>query len=94
MQRELVTVFGAAGVGKSRLINELLAPSTARGARVTGAVPSYGEGITFWPLGEVVREAAGSATMTPSTTGSSEGNGVAPPDEPLRSWSEWRQPSA
>ncbi len=55
----LVTVIGDAGVGKSRLIREFLTsigdgPLVARGR----CLP-YGEGITFWPLLEIVREAAG-----------------------------------
>ena len=55
----LVTLVGDAGVGKSRLIREFGsgASGTARVAR--GRCLPYGDGITFWPLGEVVREAAG-----------------------------------
>ncbi len=57
----LVTVFGQAGVGKSRLLAEFLhrAPSTA--ARLHGRCLSYGEGITYWPIGEMVRHVAGIA---------------------------------
>ncbi|HEY6068912.1 MAG TPA: adenylate/guanylate cyclase domain-containing protein, partial [Gaiellaceae bacterium] len=55
---ETVAVFGEAGVGKSRLANELLEQAgdvwTLRGR----CLP-YGDGITFWPLVEAVREAAG-----------------------------------
>jgi class 3 adenylate cyclase/tetratricopeptide (TPR) repeat protein len=55
----LVTLVGDAGVGKSRLIREF-ATKAAEGARVArGRCLPYGDGITFWPLGEVVREAAG-----------------------------------
>jgi len=55
----LVTLVGDAGVGKSRLIREFAgrASETARVAR--GRCLPYGDGITFWPLAEVVREAAG-----------------------------------
>jgi tetratricopeptide (TPR) repeat protein len=55
----LVTLVGDAGVGKSRLIREFAARAaeTARVAR--GRCLPYGDGITFWPLAEVVREAAG-----------------------------------
>ena len=46
----LVTVVGDAGVGKSRLVHELL-ERVAVGARVLrGRCLPYGEGITFWPL--------------------------------------------
>ncbi|HSD77013.1 MAG TPA: AAA family ATPase, partial [Solirubrobacteraceae bacterium] len=55
----LATVVGEPGVGKSRLVAELCA-SAAGGARVvSGRCLSYGEGITFWPLAEIVRDAAG-----------------------------------
>ena len=47
---ELVTIMGAAGVGKSRLSTEFLA-GVADGATVlTGQCLPYGEGITFRPI--------------------------------------------
>jgi class 3 adenylate cyclase/tetratricopeptide (TPR) repeat protein len=55
----LVTVFGPAGVGKSRLLGELVRRESARATALRGRCPSYGEGITYWPIGEVVRGAAG-----------------------------------
>jgi class 3 adenylate cyclase/tetratricopeptide (TPR) repeat protein len=51
---ELVTVVGAAGVGKSRLVAELLARVEATVAR--GRCPSYGAGITYWPVVEVLTQ--------------------------------------
>jgi len=52
-----VTVIGEAGLGKTRLVQEF-AGSLGREAHVlTGRCLSYGEGITFWPLREVVRQA-------------------------------------
>ena len=56
---QMVTVFGPAGVGKSRLLHEFLGRASTRARALRGRCLSYGEGITFWPLGEVVREAAG-----------------------------------
>lgn len=55
----LAILTGDAGVGKSRLVRELVtgAQGVARGLR--GRCLSYGEGITFWPIGEIVRTAAG-----------------------------------
>lgn len=55
----LMTVLGPAGIGKSRLAAEL--PSlVGEDARVlTGRCLAYGDGITFWPLHEIVNEAAG-----------------------------------
>jgi class 3 adenylate cyclase/tetratricopeptide (TPR) repeat protein len=55
----LVTVLGAAGVGKSRLVDEVLAGLGGRAAVVRGRCLSYGEGIAWWPVAEVVRQAAG-----------------------------------
>jgi class 3 adenylate cyclase/tetratricopeptide (TPR) repeat protein len=54
----LVTVVGPAGVGKSRLLREFLAREADRISAVRGRCLSYGDGITFWPLGEVIRQAA------------------------------------
>jgi class 3 adenylate cyclase/tetratricopeptide (TPR) repeat protein len=53
----LVTVLGSAGVGKSRLVEEFLGQVDATVLR--GRCLPYGEGITFWPVIEVVRQAAG-----------------------------------
>ena len=54
----LVTVIGDAGVGKSRLVHEVVA-RIAAGARVLrGRCLPYGDGITFWPLREMVGGAA------------------------------------
>ena len=55
----LATVLGPAGAGKSRLIYEFLSETVGRAVALRGRCLSYGEGITFWPLGEVVRQAAG-----------------------------------
>jgi class 3 adenylate cyclase/tetratricopeptide (TPR) repeat protein len=52
----LVTVLGPAGIGKSRLVRELLTASGERASVVVGRCLPYGEGITFWPLVEIVRQ--------------------------------------
>ena len=51
---ELVTVVGDPGVGKSRLVAEALAQIDA--PIVRGRCLSYGEGITYLPVVEVVRQ--------------------------------------
>jgi len=53
---ELVTVVGDAGVGKSRLVAEALAALEPRVVR--GRCLPYGEGITYWPVVEVVKQLA------------------------------------
>ena len=58
-QCRLVTIVGDAGVGKSRLSAELLARIGNRARVVRGACLSYGEGITFWAVAQVVRALAG-----------------------------------
>ncbi|MGI8828407.1 MAG: ATP-binding protein [Candidatus Limnocylindria bacterium] len=54
----LVSILGDAGVGKSRLVSEVIARLGDQAHVLRGRCLSYGEGITFWPLGEVVRQAA------------------------------------
>lgn len=55
----LVTVLGAPGVGKSRLAAELVGSLPAAAATFVGRCRPYGEGVTFLPVAEVVRRAAG-----------------------------------
>ena len=56
---ELVTVLGVAGSGKSRLIRELVGSIASEATVLRGRCLPYGEGITFWPILEMIREAAG-----------------------------------
>jgi class 3 adenylate cyclase/tetratricopeptide (TPR) repeat protein len=63
---ELVTVLGPAGVGKSRLTQEFVAGLGERATVVTGRCLPYGEGITFWPIAELVREAAAISEADPT----------------------------
>ena len=56
---ELVTVVGAPGIGKSRLVREFEARAGRSARFLRGRCLSYGEGGTFWPVAEVVRGAAG-----------------------------------
>jgi class 3 adenylate cyclase len=55
----LFTLLGAAGIGKSRLVAEFLAGLAGEATVLRGHCLSYGEGITYWPIGEIVRSAAG-----------------------------------
>jgi class 3 adenylate cyclase len=58
----LVSVIGPGGIGKSRLAWEFLKYIDGLSEVVwwhDGRSPAYGDGITFWALGEMVRERAG-----------------------------------
>jgi class 3 adenylate cyclase len=59
---QVVTIVGEAGVGKTRLVRELwewFGSDPSEPLRRTGRCLSYGNGITYWPLGEVLREHLG-----------------------------------
>jgi class 3 adenylate cyclase/tetratricopeptide (TPR) repeat protein len=53
---QLFTLLGSAGVGKSRLVAEFVAETGERARVVEGRCLHYGEGITYWPLVEVLLE--------------------------------------
>jgi class 3 adenylate cyclase/tetratricopeptide (TPR) repeat protein len=53
----LLTVFGEAGVGKSRLVRALLDATAGEGMALRGRCLAYGEGTTFWPMVAIVRDA-------------------------------------
>jgi class 3 adenylate cyclase/tetratricopeptide (TPR) repeat protein len=55
----LFTVLGPAGVGKSRLVAEALVAIGDRAGVLAGSCLPYGEGITFWPVLEIVKQLTG-----------------------------------
>jgi predicted ATPase/DNA-binding SARP family transcriptional activator len=55
----LMTVLGPAGIGKSRLAAELPGLVGDEARVLTGRCLPYGEGITFWPLQEIINGATG-----------------------------------
>ena len=60
----LVSISGQAGMGKSRLAWELLKYIDGIAEDIywhQGRSPSYGEGVTYWALGEMVRRRCGIA---------------------------------
>jgi hypothetical protein len=54
----LALVLGPAGVGKSRLVQQFLATVEGQGTVLRGRCVEYGEGLTYWPIAEVIRQAA------------------------------------
>jgi len=57
----LVTIYGNAGVGKSRLTQEFLARAERRPPTPTvvrGRCLPYGDGVTYWPLAEILKSVA------------------------------------
>jgi class 3 adenylate cyclase/tetratricopeptide (TPR) repeat protein len=54
----LVTVIGTPGVGKSRLAAELVSTLEGTARAIVGRCLPYGDGITYWPLTEAVKQAA------------------------------------
>jgi class 3 adenylate cyclase len=69
---QLVTVFGQAGIGKSRLVRELHrradAPAGARMVWRTGHCPPFGENVTYAGLADIVKAEAGIRETDPATT--------------------------
>ena len=55
----LVLLTGSAGMGKSRLAREFARGVDGTARTLRGRCLPYGEGITFWPIAEIVRDAVG-----------------------------------
>jgi hypothetical protein len=89
----LVTVIGAAGVGKTRLVSELVAEVGGHATVAAGRCLPYGDGITFWPLTELIRRLGGEQAVVDALEGEADaalvrerlgvlaGNGAAPTEE-------------
>jgi class 3 adenylate cyclase/DNA-binding winged helix-turn-helix (wHTH) protein len=74
----LFTLLGVAGVGKSRLVSELLRTAGDEAAALAGRCLPYGEGITFWPLIEALTPVGEPAREVLDLLGS---GGTAVPEE-------------
>jgi class 3 adenylate cyclase/tetratricopeptide (TPR) repeat protein len=64
----LFTLLGSAGVGKSRLVAEFIAGHAAEATVLRGRCLPYGEGITYWPVAEIVRAATGATDLDDANT--------------------------
>ena len=79
-------VVGEPGIGKSRLVGELASRIDATGTRpqwLQGRCLPYGEGVTFWALGEIVKAHAGT-NWTPSSREGRTASGAG--NVSVRSW--------
>jgi DNA-binding SARP family transcriptional activator len=54
-----VTLIGPAGIGKSRLASQFGSAIGGEARVLIGHCPPYGNGITFWPLREIIDQAGG-----------------------------------
>ncbi len=75
----LFTILGPAGVGKSRLAQEFLAEIDA--TVVSARCLSYGEGITYWPAVEIVKQLLGAEPPDDPVIDALLGHGQAATDE-------------
>jgi class 3 adenylate cyclase len=85
---QLVTVVGEPGIGKSRLVLELLAHAQAMAPDLTwrqGRCLPYGDGVTFWALGEIVKAHAGILESDDPETATAKLD-AALPSGPDRDW--------
>jgi DNA-binding SARP family transcriptional activator len=70
-QPHLLTIMGEAGVGKTTLMRELWGELHEEAPAVrplTGRCLAYGRGITYWPLGEILRQQLGLREGDPAET--------------------------
>ena len=74
---QLVTVIGEPGIGKSRLARELAARLDPRATVLAGRCLPYGLGITYWPVREMVLQAADGRPLETLTAGLPDGPAAA-----------------
>ena len=74
---QLVTVIGEPGIGKSRLAREFTARLGGRATVLEGRCLPYGLGITYWPVREMVLQAARGRPLEVLTAGLHDGPAAA-----------------
>jgi predicted ATPase/class 3 adenylate cyclase len=80
----LVTIIGDAGVGKSRLIADFVDSVSKQATVLRGRCLPYGDGITFWPIVDVTRQAAAIADEDPPEVAREKLSGLVDPALPDR----------
>lgn len=86
---QLVTIVGEPGVGKSRMVAELLRFVDDQPELVVwrqGRCLSYGDGVTFWALGEIVKAEAGILDTDSPEVAASKLNLAIPEELQDREW--------
>jgi class 3 adenylate cyclase/tetratricopeptide (TPR) repeat protein len=86
---QLVTVVGEPGVGKTRLAAELFDYIAAKPELIRwrqGRCLPYGEGITFWALGEIVKHEAAILESDSAEVAAAKLEVALSSDEPDRRW--------
>ena len=73
----LATVFGPAGIGKSRIAAELLAAVRGSAGILSARCVPYGDGLTFLPLSDLVRSAGGQDAVVQAVAGEPDGDLIA-----------------
>src|SRR4051794_6130102 len=73
----LFTILGAAGIGKTRLGEEFASRAAERATLLAGRCVPYGEGMTFWPLREIVGRLTTAAPLAQLLAGLQDGELVA-----------------
>jgi class 3 adenylate cyclase/tetratricopeptide (TPR) repeat protein len=86
---QLVTIVGEPGVGKSRMIAELFAYMDSKPELIRwrqGRCLPYGEGITFWALGEIVKSEAAILDSDSAAVAAAKLDAVVSSEDPERQW--------
>ena len=86
---QLVTIVGEPGAGKSRIVAELQRFVDDRPELVTwrqGRCLPYGDGITFWALGEIVKAQAGIFETDEQEVAADKLDAMIPPGDADREW--------
>src|SRR5512132_683176 len=86
---QLVTIVGEPGVGKSRMVAELFGYIEKKPELILwrqGRCLPYGEGITFWALGEIVKAEAAILESDSADVAAAKLEAVVSRDDPERQW--------